>query len=309
MPCISPIPAGRDEDGLIQLFDSLSEARLSAVEYLEVPCGQCGECLLGRARDWAIRCHHEALMHTRLTETGGRVPNNAFITLTYDERNLPSDGQLRKKDFQDFLKRLRYRHDGGIRYLHAGEYGGQTGRPHHHAILFGIDFHECRIEHSREGDNILYVSPALTDCWGKGFCSIGVVNFATASYVARYCTKKQVRRFNPADYFFDEDGRVKPKFVREYNTMSRRPGLGTSWFERYWSDVYPADEVVINGNTYRPPKFYDQLLFRRDPSLYDLVISARSEHCEQKGPTSEIEVEARKLIHKARDNNRKERGL
>ncbi len=51
------------------------------------------------------------------------------------------------------------------------------------------------------------------------------------------------------------------KFVRpEYVTMSRRPGIGSTWLAKFKSDVYPADEVVHEGKRYRPPRFYDSQL-------------------------------------------------
>lgn len=65
---------------------------------IELPCGQCSGCRLERSRQWAIRCMHEAQLHYE----------NAFITLTYDEENLPLDNSLNLKHFQDFMKRLRY---------------------------------------------------------------------------------------------------------------------------------------------------------------------------------------------------------
>ncbi|AXH74126.1 MAG: replication initiator protein [Microviridae sp.] len=41
--------------------------------------------------------------------------------------------------------------------------------------------------------------------------------------------------------------------------MSLKPGLGAGWFEKYHSDVYPRDEVVLRGRPMRPPTFYDTL--------------------------------------------------
>lgn len=38
-----------------------------------VPCGQCIACRLNKARQWSIRCMHEARYHS----------DNAFVTLTY----------------------------------------------------------------------------------------------------------------------------------------------------------------------------------------------------------------------------------
>jgi CRISPR/Cas system CSM-associated protein Csm3 (group 7 of RAMP superfamily) len=34
-------------------------------------------------------------------------------------------------------------------------------------------------------------------------------------------------------------------------------GLGKFWLDKHAADVYPSDEVVINGKKFRPPKYYD----------------------------------------------------
>ena len=39
--------------------------------------------------------------------------------------------------------------------------------------------------------------------------------------------------------------------------MSRKPGIGKTWIEKYKTDVYPRDEVILNYKKMRPPKFYD----------------------------------------------------
>ena len=50
----------------------------------------------------------------------------------------------------------------------------------------------------------------------------------------------------------------------EYCTMSRKPGIGKTWFEKYQSDVYPHDYCEINGKKIPPPRYYDDLL-KGDP--------------------------------------------
>jgi hypothetical protein len=42
--------------------------------------------------------------------------------------------------------------------------------------------------------------------------------------------------------------------------MSRKPGIGYDWFEKYKTDVYPNDYCIINGKKIRPPRYYDNLL-------------------------------------------------
>ena len=55
----------------------------------------------------------------------------------------------------------------------------------------------------------------------------------------------------------------------EYITMSRRPGIGSSWFDKYRSDVYPSDEVILRGKRMRPPRFYDERYKALDPLSFE----------------------------------------
>ena len=54
----------------------------------------------------------------------------------------------------------------------------------------------------------------------------------------------------------------------EYATMSRRPGIGALHLEKFLSEIYPADEVICRGHPAKPPKFYDKLLEKYNPSAY-----------------------------------------
>ena len=70
----------------------------------------------------------------------GQHTDNAFVTLTYADDQLPDGNSLCPEDVTKFLKRLRKRIDPvKIRYFLCGEYGeGSTSRPHYHLILFGL---------------------------------------------------------------------------------------------------------------------------------------------------------------------------
>lgn len=58
--------------------------------------------------------------------------------------------------------------------------------------------------------------------------------------------------------------------------MSRRPGIGREWYEKYKSDVYPSDECRIHeGQAQRPPRYYDELLRKQNPAMYDRVKAKR----------------------------------
>lgn len=222
-----------------------------------VPCGKCIGCRLERSRNWAIRCMHEASCHDE----------NCFITLTFNSDNLDPAGSLRKEDFQKFMKRLR-KHFAPqkIRYFHCGEYGDQLSRPHHHACLFGFDFHD-KIFLTEKSGTVLYTSPTLEKLWPFGFSTIGSVTFESAAYVARYVMKKL--SYPEADT--PEADAARQLFVQhyedkipEYVTMSRRPGIGHDWFHKYKTDVYPSDEIIVRSQfKCKPPSYYD--------NLYDLT--------------------------------------
>lgn len=125
----------------------------------------------------------------------------------------------------------------------------------------------------------IYVSPLLDRLWGFGFASVGDVTFGSAAYVARYHVKKAGSVVGDADYVNPDTGEV---LAREYVTMSRgagrndpdprfRRGLGSGWFEKYHSDVYPQDARVIKGIDTKPCKFYDSLYEAQDPAGFQAV--------------------------------------
>lgn len=233
-------------------------------EKVVVPCGKCVGCRLDYAKDWALRCVHEASMYE----------DNCFITLTYDEKHVPAE--LDVSIFQNFMKRLRRRYnDVKIRYFHAGEYGGSYGRPHHHAILFNFDFKD-KVVSPRvvplSPEKVVYESEELGDLWTFGFHGIAEVNFATAAYVAKYCVKKaeshmEIKKNEETGERVQVDKRSGEEKKAEFTTMSRRPGIGSTWFDVYWRDVYPHDSVVWKGREFRPPRYYDGLLDKIDGDM------------------------------------------
>lgn len=235
---------------------------------IQLPCGQCIGCRLERSRQWAIRCCHEASLY----------PDNCFITLTYNDKNLPPDESLNVRHFQLFMKKLRFHFkDTKIRFFHCGEYGENFGRPHYHACLFNLDFPDKQLWKIQNGVP-LYTSETLSKLWGKGFVSIGAVTFESAAYVARYIMKK-VTGEKATDHYMNFDkytGELINRKEPEYTTMSRRPGLASDWFKKYSSDVYPHDTVVINNKKMRPPKFYDGLYEIQNPDEHQLIKNKRT---------------------------------
>jgi hypothetical protein len=52
----------------------------------------------------------------------------------------------------------------------------------------------------------------------------------------------------------------------EFTLMSRRPGIGKAWFDKYKDDVFPSDEVPIPGKgiVNGVPRYYGDLYARLD---------------------------------------------
>ena len=203
---------------------------------MTIPCGQCIGCRLKYSAMWAARMVHESQLYD----------DNCFITLTYDDDHLPSDLSLRKRDFQLFMKRLRKRFSSDrIRFFHCGEYGENFGRPHYHACLFNFDFPDREL-FSIRNDVRLYTSDILTDIWGKGMCSVGDVTFDSAAYVARYVTKKVTGDLADDHYqSVDLDTGEITWRQPEYTTMSRRPGIGRDWYDKYGAATHHDDFIVV----------------------------------------------------------------
>ncbi|WNK14156.1 MAG: replication initiator protein [Microvirus sp.] len=245
MACYHPTAANRLADGSIHF-----KSHTLGGDPISIPCGQCIGCRLDRARDWTARIVNEASLHS----------SNLFLTLTYSEANLPADKSLHYEHFQLFMKRLRkHFNNQSIRFFMCGEYGDKDERPHYHACVFNLYFHDRELYKHNAG-NPLYVSPTLSKLWPYGFSTIGSLNVQTARYTARYCLKK-VTGAKAADHY---RGRM-PEFAR----MSLRPGIGADWFDRFHSDVYPHGKHVLNGREGPPPKYYDKLYKRLNPGEHD----------------------------------------
>lgn len=200
-----------------------------------------------------MRISNEASMHLV----------NSFITLTYREEDY--EPSLNYKHFQRFMRDLR-RAKGPVRFFAAGEYGGETWRPHFHAILFGVNF-----SNPFPVGKDLYSSKELEDLWGRGNTSIGEVNDTTAAYVASYCIKKitgpqaesHYQRYNPET---GEIHNLTPEFAR----MSLKPGIGATWYDKYIREVsYARDGIVRKGgHTAKAPRYYDKRLQEKETTTH-----------------------------------------
>lgn len=191
------------------------------------------------ARQWAIRCVHEAQMH----------PVNSFITLTYSDEHLKSP-RLVYSDWQDFMKRLRKTQNAPIGVYPKGEYGEQTKRPHWHAILFNWSPSDLEPYYKNERGDQIYTSRTLDRLWGKNDpesrpCELGSVTLHSAGYVARYSAKKLVH------------GRTDD--YQPIGRPSSKHAIGKKWLEVYYRDVFNYGKVTLKDGSEAPiPRYYEK---------------------------------------------------
>lgn len=245
----------------------------NGLEPVIIPCGKCIGCRLQYSKQWADRCMLEY----------ADWPCSYFVTLTYDDDHLKNcrgdplqDGEnasLYKKDFQDFMKRLRkYIEPVQIRFFMAGEYGTKTFRPHYHAIIFNLPITDLHFYKRTENGDILYNSPTLSRIWNNGHVVIGEVTWDTCAYTARYTAKKA----NNYEEFY-ERWNINPEFT----LMSRRPGIGRNYYERNNYSLFTGDFIYIatptGGKKISTPAYFNRLLDNDDPDLSKQLKEHRKE--------------------------------
>lgn len=208
-------------------------APLILVSGIIVPCGKCNLCAEQRRNEWTFRITQETLI----------CKSVYFLTITYDDQHLSyseSSGmsELSKRDLQLFFKRLRKEQDAvdpsaRLRYYTVGEYGGLTGRPHYHSILFNL------------AESIV---PYVGDLWGLGTVHVLPVNPARIHYVTKYHVNK----------LSSGPGRAPP-----FALMSRRPGLGVNYVSTHakWHQNDLRNYTKVNGMVGRLPRYYKLKIF------------------------------------------------
>lgn len=244
MTCFDPVLMYRAKPPAKGMTRTFAKSIGTGVTY-PIPCGGCIGCRTSKAQMWSVRCMHENSLH----DVG------AFVTLTYDNDHLPADYSLDVRDIQLFNKRVRAA-GHRFRFLAVGEYGDQTQRPHYHMLMFGFWPDDAKLWSTINGVPN-YHSKSLADLWGLGHVAFGRITSASAAYCARYSLKKitgtrardHYTRIHPLS---GNRVHVRPEFI----TMSRRPGIGSGWFDKFGRDCFPSDYLVHDGKRVPVPAYY-----------------------------------------------------
>lgn len=238
-------------------------------EGLEVPCGKCLACRVKKRQEWCVRLLHES----------NSWSNSIFITLTYDQLSLPYNknknhyiraitGQgiyptLKKKELQDFFKRLRKSIEPRqIKYFAVGEYG-ENERPHYHAIIYGMSLQDTDKE---------IIKNAWLKCdWNQPEISkesFGLAEHDSMLYVAKYVNKD----------FTSNEALEKYKIEnREVPFRLLSMGLGKEFIEKNQKQVLNNGFVSIRGIKQSIPRYYIKKLKSLSPVDAEKLLLASRE--------------------------------
>ncbi len=225
----------------------------------ELPCGKCQACRLNKRNIWTTRLLLEQMVHDK----------SAWITLTYNDKNLPKDEKINKYDVRAWLKALRKAyHPQKIRYYICGEYGDNNNRPHYHAVIYGIGFDYqglARIDDISKRDNGDYKYPnrvrvmdpdvvKMLRIWKKGNIHFEKPNDRLMSYACEHITKEVNKE-------------------RHFHSMSQGIGRNamhaiSSWLSteegiRYYQEAGDVPAIVRVNKKLRPIGKYLRNIIRR----------------------------------------------
>ncbi len=249
--------------------------------YSTVPCGKCVPCLKRRASHWSFRINEEA-KHSS---------SAYFLTLTYEITPTSDNGYptLYKKDFQNFLKRLRKLcPTNKLKYYACGEYGTQTQRPHYHAIILNLP--------KSIGHNPILIQ----DTWQNGHVMSVPSNQKTINYVVGYMCKG---RFEPQS---DHDDRSP-----EFSLMSKKMGMQylTDKMVAYYRNRQIACIVKEGGQIMSMPRYYKEKIFTKQElkKINDEYMEINKLKIENYFKDSKHEIEFKKQLIKQDAKERRQK--
>lgn len=223
-------------------------------EWQTFPCGKCPQCKARRISAWSFRL----MQQLKVCEYA------EWVTLTYDNQHVPISKNgfmtLRKKDIQDFFKRLRKLTNLKISYYAVGEYGTDNMRPHYHITVFNATksniieawaFERCKADRC---------TASVKHPIGNVF--FGDINPASIGYTLKYMSKQ------PKIPMHGRDDRE-----RERSLMSK--GLGLNYLTNDMVKWHKADLLnrmyvpIEAGKRIAMPRIYKDRLYTKTDYLYD----------------------------------------
>lgn len=207
-------------------------------EKVPVPCGKCPPCKKRRSSGWSFR----------LVKEGESSYTSYFVTLTYNTDSVPITRNgfmsLRKKDLQDYFKRLRKRSSMKLKYYAVGEYGTKKMRPHYHVILFNA------------------IPEDIISAWNLDNQELGNVHIGTVSEASIGYTLKYMCKENKIPLHKNDDRQP------EWSIMSK--GLGAKYLTPQMIRWHKNDLLnrmyvpLKDGKKCSMPRYYREKMYDED---------------------------------------------
>ena len=215
---------------------------------MQVPCGTCSVCRNSKSKEWISRffCEAEAFSYGAF-----------FGTLTYNDEALAGEKNLRKEDFQKYMKRVKRGlelYNCRLRYSYVGEYGKLHGRPHFHFIICGLSDKKYpnRVERAR-------LEQVLRKCWtskmNNSFCDISVIESPEKAiqYMIYYQDKCD-------GWYAVHNGETKDDFSRRTGLvapfMHFSAGIGRDYFEKNKDKIFELGYLEFHGKKFKIPHYF-----------------------------------------------------
>ena len=257
-----------------QLEAKNNAAMSSGHKYIKIPCQKCWACQLKYSAEWATRIMLEAK----------KYENNYFITLTYNDDNLPiaehtgwiqydknpndpwgerikteqkreNDGTwgptLNPYDMDTFLNSLRkhFKDKGheGIKYFYAGEYGSTTARPHYHIILMNCPLNpfEFYDPHIDSNYKAHFKSHELENLWATGPTGKRKPKGMIDIAELEWSAAAYVARYCTKKLNPDQDKRAYLENGKLPEFVRMSKGIGFDYFNDNMESIYKNDEIIM----------------------------------------------------------------
>jgi hypothetical protein len=235
---------------------------------LKLPCGKCLACRIAIRKQWSLRNYHELESHD----------NTSFVTLTYDDENIPDNYSVSKMELTNFIRRLKRRakEEGKkIKYFASAEYGEQTARPHYHLILYNVGL---------DIEDKLMVMDSWDKCdwdalnWNGKNSPFGMVEPESIEYVAGYVNKK---------YYGEEEYIAYKQYGLETPFKLQSNGLGKEWCIKNKKQIIDNGFVWFGNNKMAIPRQYVTWILK-DNYQEDIKIMTKEQANERYIITQEI---------------------
>lgn len=207
-------------------------------------CGNCINCRINKTSEWTVRL----LFELDKWETA------SFVTLTYNDENLPSDFGLHPEELKAFHESLRYHlrdYDRKFKYYSVGEYGDKNFRPHYHCILFGLNpdpYDKNNIDRQLIADSWKKCDDFMWR-WKPKHNAIDYVTREDINYVTGYVQKKL-----NGDLAIQEYGDLQRPFARSSTK------LGLDYALKNADRISQTGYISLNGQKIGIPRYFREKL-------------------------------------------------